>query len=674
MSWFHHHIRTLSTLILIPVFWLLAGGPQLAAAIELQQEKITEVKRAFRDKPPEWSDRFMDQHRPEAVHVSPANSTVQAMPEPSPETEILKKFHPQFGTPSLPKSVSPKGRLNVNRGILNLLSGLFVSKAYAEPPQPLPDDLNETLDARFTQAIQDQAAALDNDPLKIYNWVRNNIQFVPTYGSIYGAELCLNRKTGNAFDTASLLIALYRESSIPAHYVHGKIQVPIDQARNWLGVDTPDAALAALVSGKIPATFVTDSGGTVTAIQMEHIWVSAYVDYIPSRAEVVHQGDQYVVMDPSFKKLDAGGAIVPENYPILLGTLPYTVLGSTQIYAALPDSLRPGIEPPKVNIISVNDIGSGQVEVRGSVSDVNLANYQLEYGLDGSDVFISMAAGTDPVDGVLGTLDSTVLENGIYTIKLSATDGFGYGASISTTYEFTGQLKIGKFSLAFNDLTIPVSGIPITITRTYNSFDKSKGSFGVGWSLRLSDIKLQEDINRNVILTLPDGLRARFSFALKPTGTFFLIAAKWSPESGVYDSLEMIGDNKIVYDSLHSKFLFFNQNSTIPFECFEIPGYILTLKDGTKFYIEKEILGYEYFPAPSCGKPYYGPIYGKAKLTKIEDLNGNTLTFTENGIIHSSGKSVQFELDGNGRITKITDPMGNLLTYEGGIHFVLVSV
>ena len=47
--------------------------------------------------------------------------------------------------------------------------------------------------------------ALEEDPVKIYNWVRNTIEFIPSYGSIQGADYTLQHGKGNAFDTASLL-------------------------------------------------------------------------------------------------------------------------------------------------------------------------------------------------------------------------------------------------------------------------------------------------------------------------------------------------------------------------------------------------------------------------------------------------------------------------------------
>ena len=43
--------------------------------------------------------------------------------------------------------------------------------------------------------------------------------------------------------------------------------------------------------------------------------------------------------------------------------------------------------------------------------------------------------------------------------------------TIDTTVNVAGDLKIGNFTLSFTDLSIPVSGIPVTLTRTYDSLN-----------------------------------------------------------------------------------------------------------------------------------------------------------------------------------------------------------
>jgi transglutaminase-like putative cysteine protease len=65
--------------------------------------------------------------------------------------------------------------------------------------------------------------------------VHDNIYWQPTQGSVQGAQDTLDKKAGNAMDTASLLIALLRASGIPARYVYGSVEVPADQMMNWVG-------------------------------------------------------------------------------------------------------------------------------------------------------------------------------------------------------------------------------------------------------------------------------------------------------------------------------------------------------------------------------------------------------------------------------------------------------
>ena len=49
--------------------------------------------------------------------------------------------------------------------------------------------------------------------------------------------------------------------------------------------------------------------------------------------------------------------------------------------------------------------------------------------------------------------------------------------------------KVGNFTVAFLDLTVPVSGIPIQVSRTYDSRDKRVGDFGVGWTLGVKALR-----------------------------------------------------------------------------------------------------------------------------------------------------------------------------------------
>ena len=193
-------------------------------------------------------------------------------------------------------------------------------------------DLAETEDAQLTPAIRAKAAELNNHPLTIYNWVRNNIEYLPTYGSIQGSDLTLLSKRGNAFDISSLLIALYRAANIPARYVYGTVEISAEQAMNWVGgVTNADAAASLLSQGGIPTTSIV-SGGKIVKFRIETVWVEAWLNYYPSRgakhkpytnlADAQARGTQWVPMDASFKQYTyTNGLDIKANVPFNAQTL-----------------------------------------------------------------------------------------------------------------------------------------------------------------------------------------------------------------------------------------------------------------------------------------------------------------------------------------------------------------
>ena len=173
--------------------------------------------------------------------------------------------------------------------------------ATASRTAPAPADLAANEEVQITPEIQALAASLDNQPLRIYGWVRGNIEFVPTHGSVQGSQMTLETKRGNAFDTASLLIALLRAAGVPARYVTGTVAVPVDAMRNWVGgAAGPNVAQAILGQGGIPNVGLI-RGGATTHIRIEHVWVEAWVDHVPSRGAVHVAGDTWLPMDASFK-------------------------------------------------------------------------------------------------------------------------------------------------------------------------------------------------------------------------------------------------------------------------------------------------------------------------------------------------------------------------------------
>ena len=185
---------------------------------------------------------------------------------------------------------------------VQLASHTLMAGMLAPVVKPQPEDLLASDEVQLTPAIRALAAELGNNPLRIFNWVSDSLEFVPSYGSIQGSQMTLETKKANAFDTASLLIALLRAADIPARYVYGTVEIPAAQVMNWVGgASTPESALKLLAQGGIPSEGLIQ-GGRISHIRMEHVWVEAWVDYYPSRGVVHRQGDSWVALDGSFKQ------------------------------------------------------------------------------------------------------------------------------------------------------------------------------------------------------------------------------------------------------------------------------------------------------------------------------------------------------------------------------------
>lgn len=86
-----------------------------------------------------------------------------------------------------------------------------------------------------TPEIAELAYGLEYDPLRILEFVRNHIQYVPYWGSLKGATQTLLDRTGNDLDQAALLIALLKAGGYDCSYVQGTMNVSLSDAAEWLG-------------------------------------------------------------------------------------------------------------------------------------------------------------------------------------------------------------------------------------------------------------------------------------------------------------------------------------------------------------------------------------------------------------------------------------------------------
>ncbi len=247
---------------------------------------------------------------------------------------------------------------------------------------------------------------------------------------------------------------------------------------------------------------------------------------------------------------------------------------------------------------------------------------------------------------------------------------------VSITVNF--PTDIGRFTLAASDLTIPVVGLPITVSRSH---DPRHGS---GWSLGENMRLDYEAVSISKSAALGGGYTALrtggqdcivpnhqtlVTVALAPTELYYfrpriLFQAGGNACVGS-NSVTHLANIRFVFDAVGP---LGGQLSPV-----NAPGDVGMISDGSQF-------GQWYGGAQPCTDDGFGecdegyePDWSQftftapdgtqykfdssGKLYQRTDRNNNSLTYDYSGITHSSGKQVTFTRDGFARITEIYDPI-----------------
>ena len=337
------------------------------------------------------------------------------------------------------------------------------------------------------------------------------------------------------------------------------------------------------------------------------------------------------------------------------------------------------VTPPEVTISGITE---GQeitapTLVTGSVIADDLAYWQLFVigGEPGAEPFL-IAEGDSAFDGTaFASFDPTLLLNGNYRLQLRAFDGSGNGAATDVAVQVLGEMKVGFFAMAFEDLSIPLAGIPITVTRSYDSRTRHDDlDFGYGWSVGFQTLRVSESRtpgagwqfvqqgggafaptcsqplgDRVVSVRMPDGSMERFRAKAEPE------CVQYGAEPYVQLIYEPLGDTDARLEQRDYGLLTVIDGNLVDPDQPGVPvdphRYRLTTPDGLVFALDQ---GYT--------------------LTELTDTDGNTLTFSDSGIEHSSGVRVDFVRDATGRITQVVAPDGTALSYGYDAAGDLVSV
>lgn len=171
--------------------------------------------------------------------------------------------------------------------------------------------LASTPDANTTDPfVQQKAAELDYDPNRIFAFLRDDVGYESYTGSLRGARGTLWSSAGNALDEASLGVALYRASGIPARYAQGTLSDALAQQLILSMFPAPLQLVGAFAPGTDVADPANDPG--LLAEARAHYWAQFDV------------GGGFQNSDTTFANATSG-----QTFTALAGT-----------FAEVPDALR----------------------------------------------------------------------------------------------------------------------------------------------------------------------------------------------------------------------------------------------------------------------------------------------------------------------------------------------
>jgi len=289
----------------------------------------------------------------------------------------------------IPSTIALQSQLEIDKTTSLLQTAAAESNGkypYPEDIYPLPwktdmtaEDKMETPETHVTDAIRAKAAELQNNPISIFNWLYNNIYLVPTYGSIQGADMCLQTRHCNATDIASLTIALFRAADWPARYEFVTKELTIDKFMENMGSFTdPMAAIDFAASGGIPVRPVI-SAGKITAVQFEHVYATALLPEGFAIGAVMKKGwsrPMWIPLDVSLKH--------------------YVTTQGVDIKAAVPFDAQSFVNQIQ-STATINETGGYVTHVNSALVQQTMQDYQKRV-----QDYISLNAPTATVGDVLG--------------------------------------------------------------------------------------------------------------------------------------------------------------------------------------------------------------------------------------------------------------------------------
>ena len=141
------------------------------------------------------------------------------------------------------------------------------------------------------------------------------------------------------------------------------------------------------------------------------------------------------------------------------------------------------------------DVITAPTDIFGRADGTDFEKYRLEYQSAAGGDYVIISEGTNKKKNQsLGEFDTTMLRNGLYYIRLTVWGKNGETAIDEILVSVEGQMKIGNFSMDFQDMDINVAGLPVTVIRGYDSRNRNvSGDFGYGWNISTCGVTIKDN-------------------------------------------------------------------------------------------------------------------------------------------------------------------------------------
>jgi RHS repeat-associated protein len=200
----------------------------------------------------------------------------------------------------------------------------------------------------------------------------------------------------------------------------------------------------------------------------------------------------------------------------------------------------------------------------------------------------------------------------------------------------------GDFWHTFTDVDIPGLGVPLSISRTYNSNQATTDSlFGYGWS---SNLFMSLSIGSSGQVTVNEDDGSQVTFSSEGNGSF-------SAPSYVFAQLSQ---------SLNGDYLLTDTRTRITYT-FSSTGQLLS-------------------EAPQNGEETTFTYNSSNQLVKVTDPSGRSLVLSYNSsgeissVTDPMGRATSYNYDTSGNLTSVTDPMGRVTSYTYNSSHLMTSM